>query len=49
MLGLLVIFSSSTGGHGDTTQFVPSSFMETLYSDAIRCFCRNDIVLRIFE
>ncbi len=49
MLGLLFIFSSSNGGRGETAQFVPSSFMDTHYSDAIRYFCGNDIVLRIIE
>lgn len=46
MLELLFIFSSSNGGHGDTTQIVPSSFMDTHYSDAIGQ-AGNDIVLRI--
>jgi hypothetical protein len=45
----LFIFSSSSGGHGETAQFVPSSFMNTHYSDAIRSCCVNDIVLRIIE
>jgi len=49
MLGLLFIFSSSSGGHGETAQFVPSSFVNTHYSDAIRGCCVNDIVLRIIE
>jgi hypothetical protein len=35
MLGLLFIFSSLNGENGDTAQFVPSSFMDTYYSDAI--------------
>jgi hypothetical protein len=35
MLGLFFIYTSSKGGHGETAQFVPSSFMDTLYSDAI--------------
>ncbi|CAI8757647.1 hypothetical protein SOP85_22475 [Pseudomonas sp. YuFO20] len=49
MLGLLFIYTSSKGGRGETAQFVPSSFMDTLYSDAIRCLRVNDIVLRIIE
>ena len=49
MLGLLFIFSPSNGGHGETAQFVPSSFMNTHHSDAIRSCCVNDIVLRIIE
>jgi hypothetical protein len=49
MLGLLFIYTSSKGGHGETAPFVPSSFMDTLYSDAIRCLRVNDIVLRIIE
>jgi hypothetical protein len=49
MLGLLFIYTSSKGGHGETAQFVPSSFMDTLYSDAIRCLRVNGIVLRIIE
>ena len=49
MLELLFIFSSSIGGHGETAQFVPSSFMNTHYSDAIRSCCVNDIVLRLIE
>jgi hypothetical protein len=49
MLGLLFIFSSSNGGHGETAQFVPSSFMDTYYSDVIRWFCADAIVLRIIE
>jgi hypothetical protein len=47
MLGLLFIFSPSNGGHGETAQFVPSSFMDTYYSDVIRWFCADAIVLRI--
>jgi hypothetical protein len=49
MLGLLFIYTSSKGGRGETAQFVPSSFMDTLYSDAIRCLRVNGIVLRIIE
>jgi hypothetical protein len=33
-------------GHGGIAQIVPSSFMDTHYSDAIRCVV-DDIVLRI--
>gem|GEM_PF-2897175 len=49
MLGLLFIFSSSKGEHGETPQFVPSSFMDTYYSDASRSSSMNGIVLRIIE
>ncbi|MGF6127067.1 hypothetical protein QF019_002276 [Pseudomonas frederiksbergensis] len=49
MLGLLFIFSSSNGEHGETAQFVPSSFMDTYYSDANRSSCMTGIVLRIIE
>jgi hypothetical protein len=49
MLGLLSIFSSSKGGRGETAQYVPSSFMDTSYSDAVRWFCAGVIVLRITE
>lgn len=38
MLGLLFIFFIFKGEHGDTAQFVPSSFMDTYYSDAIRLY-----------
>jgi hypothetical protein len=48
MLRLLFIFSSSNGEHGDTAQFVPSSSMDTHYSDAMR-LPAGDIVLRIIE
>jgi hypothetical protein len=49
MLGLLFIFSSLKGEHGETPQFVPSSFMDTYYSDASRSSSMNGIVLRIIE
>jgi hypothetical protein len=39
--GRLFIFSSSNGEHGDTAQFVPSSFLDTHYSDAICLFERH--------
>ncbi|WP_439878486.1 hypothetical protein [Pseudomonas prosekii] len=36
-------------GRGESPQFVPSSFLDTYYSDANRYSCLNGIVLRIIE
>jgi hypothetical protein len=41
MLGLLLLFFFVKREHGDPVQFVPSSFMDAYYSDAI-CPCRGE-------